>query len=381
MYISKLHLQNWRNFRDIRADFRPRVFVIGPNAVGKSNLLDAIRFLRDLAAPGGGLSTAVSSRGGVSHVRCLYARRRPDIEFEVEIADDSGKCQWHYALRIRQDNNRRPKVASEVVRNAEGEAVISRPTPEDTADDVRLMQTALEQVAANRDFRPVAEFFQSVSYQHLVPQVVRDPQSFSSGGGAVANDPFGRDFLLRVYNTPKNTRRARLKNITAALKAAIPQLAELDPEMDNNGVPHLVGSFMNWRPQAAKQNEAHFSDGTLRLLGLLWSAFDGDGPLLLEEPELSLHPEIVRKIPAMFRAAARARKRPRQIITSTYSREMLDDPGIGADEVLVLRPDKEGTQVAPLEDADRVLLGEGMTVADVLLPKATPLASGQFTLA
>ena len=240
MYISKLHLQNWRNFKDIRADFRPRVFVIGPNAVGKSNLLDAIRFLRDLAAPGGGLSTAVSSRGGVSHVRSLYARQRPDIEFEVEIDDDSGKCQWHYALRIRQDNNRRPKVASEVVRNAEGEAVISRPTPEDTADDVRLMQTALEQVAANRDFRPVAEFFQSVSYQHLVPQVVRDPQSFSSSGGAIANDPFGRDFLLRVYNTPKNTRRARLKNITAALKAAIPQLAELDPEMDNNGVPHLV---------------------------------------------------------------------------------------------------------------------------------------------
>lgn len=381
MYISKLHLQNWRNFKEIEANLQPRVFIIGPNAVGKSNLLDAFRFLRDLALPGGGLSTAVASRGGVSLVRCLYARQYSDIGFAVTISEDNDEMQWEYGLTIGQDKARRPIVKSEIVRNAKQKVILERPNAEDEKDRDRLTETALEQISENKDFRPIADFFRTVSYQHLVPQAVRDPQSFSAGGGAVPNDPFGRDFLLRVYNTPTRTRAARLKNITNALKAAIPQLAEIDPEMDNNGVPHLVGSFTNWRPHAARQNEAHFSDGTLRLLGLLWSAFEGDGPLLLEEPELSLHPEIVRKIPAMFRAAARARKRSRQIITSTYSREMLDDPGIGADEVLVLRPDKEGAQVAPVEEADEVLLREGMTVGDVLLPKAAPLASGQFTFA
>ena len=40
MLISRLQLQNWRNFKKIEVDLRDRVFVIGLNASGKSNLLD-----------------------------------------------------------------------------------------------------------------------------------------------------------------------------------------------------------------------------------------------------------------------------------------------------------------------------------------------------
>ncbi len=379
MYISKIHLRNWRNFREIEASLRPRVFVLGPNAVGKSNLFDAIRFLRDVASPGGGLNTAIASRGGVSLVRCLYARQYSDIGFTVAVSEDNGGLQWEYKLAIGQDNNRHPIVKSEIVTDADQTVVLERPNDDDKKDRDRLTQTALEQVSENKNFRPIADFFQSVSYQHLIPQVVRDPRGFSAH--AVTNDPFGRDFLLRVWNTPRKIRDARLKNITKALRAAIPQLESLEADMDNQGVPHLVGSFENWRPKAAKQNEAHFSDGTLRLLGLLWSAFEGSGPLLLEEPELSLHPEIVRRLPAMFSAAARVRKVRRQVFISTYSREMLDDKGIASDEVLVLTSVKEETVLSPLEKADRVLLEEGMTVAEVLLPKTEPLSSGQFVFA
>ena len=39
MLISRRKLQNWRNFRIIEVDLRERVFVIGPNASGKSNFL------------------------------------------------------------------------------------------------------------------------------------------------------------------------------------------------------------------------------------------------------------------------------------------------------------------------------------------------------
>jgi len=42
------------------------------------------------------------------------------------------------------------------------------------------------------------------------------------------------------------------------------------------------------------------SDGTIRLIGLFWSLLEGDAPLLLEEPELSLHSEIVKRLPALF---------------------------------------------------------------------------------
>jgi AAA15 family ATPase/GTPase len=70
MKIRKLHLKNWLNFKSLEIpEFRDRMFIIGPNAAGKSNLLDAIRFLRDVALPagvkpsGGGLQKAVHDRG------------------------------------------------------------------------------------------------------------------------------------------------------------------------------------------------------------------------------------------------------------------------------------------------------------------------------
>ena len=88
MLISRLQLQNWRNFKKIEVDLRDRVFVIGPNASGKSNLLDVFRFLRDVAKPkGGGLQRAVEMRGGMTKVRCLLARSNPEVLIEVDLAE------------------------------------------------------------------------------------------------------------------------------------------------------------------------------------------------------------------------------------------------------------------------------------------------------
>ena len=94
MLITRLKLKNWRNFKKVDVALRDRVYVIGPNASGKSNLLDAIRFLRDVAKPGGGLQSALRQRGGISKIRCLTARREPDVEIEVELSDDGSSANW-----------------------------------------------------------------------------------------------------------------------------------------------------------------------------------------------------------------------------------------------------------------------------------------------
>ncbi|HEC14719.1 MAG TPA: chromosome segregation protein SMC, partial [Rhodospirillales bacterium] len=47
MRVLRLSLENWRNFRKVDVPLQQRVFIAGPNASGKSNLLDAIRFLQD----------------------------------------------------------------------------------------------------------------------------------------------------------------------------------------------------------------------------------------------------------------------------------------------------------------------------------------------
>lgn len=48
MYITYLKLKNWRNFRNAEVRLAARSYLIGPNASGKSNLLDVFRFLRDV---------------------------------------------------------------------------------------------------------------------------------------------------------------------------------------------------------------------------------------------------------------------------------------------------------------------------------------------
>ncbi|NCD10293.1 MAG: chromosome segregation protein SMC, partial [Negativicutes bacterium] len=48
MLISRLRLENWRNFRELNVPLRDVTYILGANASGKSNLLDVFRFLRDV---------------------------------------------------------------------------------------------------------------------------------------------------------------------------------------------------------------------------------------------------------------------------------------------------------------------------------------------
>jgi len=379
MIISKLVLRNWRNFRFADVDLTDRVFIIGPNASGKSNLLDVPRFLRDIAKPGGGLQQAITQRGGLSKIRCLAARKEPDVEIEVELSDNGSQPVYKYAMGITQQvrGYRQPILRYEKVWK-DGEPLLRRPDELDKADVMRLTQTHLEQISANAPFRPISRFFESIRYLHVVPQLLRHPESFQ--GATAPEDPYGRNFLEMVAKTPEKTRRSRLRRIEAALQEAVPQLTKLTDTKDEAGIPHLEVVYEHWRPNAGRQREDQFSDGTLRLIGLFWSLLEGDAPLLLEEPELSLHAEIIRRLPGLF--ARLQRKRKRQLFISTHSWDLLADKGIGGEETLILTPDREGTKVVRGSTDAEVsrLLQAGLSVADAALPRTVPPNLGQLDL-
>lgn len=152
MIVTRLRLKNWRNFRSVNITLGKRIFLVGPNASGKSNFLDAFRFLRDIArSEGGGLQKAVTERGGISKIRCLAARRDPDIEIEVHLAEeyDPGTI-WRYALGIRQESRgyRQPYLTFEKVWKRE-KLILDRPDEQDQEDRLRLIQTHLEQINVN----------------------------------------------------------------------------------------------------------------------------------------------------------------------------------------------------------------------------------------
>ena len=382
MLITRLRLKNWRNFIHVDVPMRERLYLIGANASGKSNLLDALRFLRDIAKPdGGGFQKAVKDRGGIPKIRCLAARRDPKVMIEVELADDADvPAKWRYRLEFRSEGKglQRALVSAEHVDNLLTGWSLKRPDEADDRDIARMTQTALQQTGANKEFREIADFLASITYLHLVPQLLKYAEQM--GGYRLESDPFGQGFLERVAETPKKTRDARLRKIEVALQACVPNMRRLQYEQDDKGKPHLQALYEHWRPDAGVQREEQFSDGTLRLLGIMWSLLDGDDLLLLEEPELSLNEEVVRRIPALIWKMQRQAKHRRQVLISTHSEALLSDKGIDPREVLRLESGDNGTQVHAASEKDLQLIKAGYSVAEVMLPKVKPANLDQLSL-
>lgn len=379
MVVTRLELKNWRNFRKANVPLSDTTYIMGPNASGKSNFLDVMRFLRDIADPqGGGLNKALDIRGGFSKVRCLAARQKPDIGITVELAETfvTETPRWRYELQIGQQSRGLflPMVVREAVYDfVRKEYVLERPDQNDKEDPRLLTQTALEQLSLNRSFREIADFFSHILYLHLVPQLLKFGNELAVK--KMTNDPFGQGFLEKIANTSEKVRKSRLSRIETILKKAIHGFSDLSFALDRAGQPHLQMRYMHWRPNGGYQTEEDFSDGTLRLIGLLWTLLENGSLILLEEPELSLHAAIVEKIPEMILRARDSRKKgdSGQIIVSTHSEALLSSPVI-CGQYLTIEPrmtEGEGSCINVPSDSDEDALAAGMTPAEVLLPKTS----------
>ena len=125
--VTRLELQAWRNFsRRTEMHLGGRAFFIGPNASGKSNILDALRFLRDVATEG--LQGAVSVRGGISEFRSLHTRRLPGVRIAVDIGSREHPARWSYQLHFRNHPQRHVPII-EGERVCENVTARSRPPP------------------------------------------------------------------------------------------------------------------------------------------------------------------------------------------------------------------------------------------------------------
>lgn len=368
MRFTRIKLVNWRNFRAVDVPLSQRTFLVGPNGSGKSNLLDAFRFLRDIADRTGGLGRAVDERGGMSVIRSHYkfnkstsvhptaARIRYGVAavhdnrplekadfltgfpVRIEVHTEIDGKPWRYALEIDNDSWWPPVVVREEVDGPEG-PLVRRPDANDNDDSERLSQTYLEQVSANKPFRKLTEMLASVEYSHIVPELVRDPRP--RAGHKATRDPYGAELLASIASLSQEERDWRLNALRQQLSKVIPDVDEIR-YMPERNAPH-IGLRLASLPNAFHR-EDQLSDGTLRLLGLLWVLGAGTSPVLLEEPEMSLHAAAVQQIPQILaRVASRLH---RQTLVSTHSEDLLADTGIDPSEVLILSPTHEGTVVS-----------------------------------
>ena len=368
MRITRLQLKNWRNFRNADLALQDRVFIVGPNASGKSNLLDALRFLQEVATSG--FQAAVGARDGLERIRCLATRsyNQGHITISVDVGDDDEPERWHYELTFKSEGRgrRRPIIQRELVMN-KGRVLLDRPNQQDREDPERLVQTDLGTIQSNIEFRELSSFLTSVNYLHVVPQFLRHPERVVP----VTNDPYGANLPSRMAKVHKRTRERRLRAINRALQVAAPQFSELLLRQNDQGEWHLLGNHEHWKRSPTWLDERSFSDGTLRLIGLLWVLLDSKGPVLLEEPELALHSELARWIPSLIYFSKRGKS---QVILTTYSTQMLEDEGISSREVILLKPGKEGITAITANSIQHVneTIEMGFPVGSCIIPLSQP---------
>ena len=392
MIITHLTAKNWRNFQQIDIPLSERQFIVGPNASGKSNFLDIFRFLRDIAkSEGGGLQEAVSARENVSAIRSLVTDEKAAVAIEVSLADTSESPEtWRYAIGFCQTDQSQSyshryfaSLTHERVWK-DDKLLLNRPNVEDEKDSDRLIHTVLEET--NHNFQELAFFFRSITYLHLVPQLLRFPDLIMTD--SVENDAnvlrstfaskrkstrtqFGHGLLEKIASVDEDTRCSHLKKIEEVLKIVVPQFEHLEFTNDEMGHPHLWLRCSHWHPNSSAQREDQFSDGTLRLLGLLWTLLESESVLLLEEPELSLHVGIVSQLAYLIHKMHTGQNQ--QVLVSTHSDVLLAQPDIDGTEVLMLIPTKSGTEAKIASDIDAVkqLLEADFTVGEAVLSSSS----------
>jgi len=314
MLFTRLELRNWRNFGSVSVPLTPQTFVIGPTASGKTNLLDALAFLRDIAHPHGGLARAVTLRGGMANIRSLYAVPAAVVRVVIELDLGSG-VRFGYRLDLAEDRHHRPKVRREVVESA-GRVVLQRPDAEDRADPDRLESTALEQAASARDFPDLPAALAMTTAWDPSPAFIRESAPEPGNG----DDRTGHTLLAQLVEEKRRSQLSfenRWKEVVAELRLAVPGLQDLTIERSGGWTPHLAARFAGWRANASPQDERRLSAGTLRLLALLWETHSKGGTLLLESPEQSLHPATIRRLPTIL--TGMTRRAGRQAIVATSS--------------------------------------------------------------
>ncbi|MGB9746182.1 MAG: AAA family ATPase [Bacteroidales bacterium] len=386
MRISKIKLINWKNFTKAEVDLAYRVFIIGPNACGKSNFLDAIRFLRDIVRQGGSLQEAVQLRDGVSSIRCTAARKNSDVTIGIVLNDISDNPEWEYELSFNQTGggitDLKAIIKREYLRNLRTGKIFIDRKKDSEPNEYLLGFTHIEQATINKDFQSFVEFLNEISYLHLIPQLIREPNSFLKI--AKGEDYYGRDFFDRINKLNQKTRDSYIRKIEKLLRIVVPQLERLVFITDEKGIPHFEATFSQWRPHGVKQIEKHFSDGTLRFIGLFWALLDGNKTLLLEEPELSLHTAVISQLADVIYQFQKRKNTRRQVIVTTHSYDLLNNKGISAEEVILIIPEgREGSAVhlsARLPEIKALLQSENLSIADAVVHRTAPTDARQLSL-
>ena len=358
--IKELKLNNWKSFEDATLYIDPLTILIGTNASGKSNLLDAFLFLNRVSA-GVGIFQAINGdvnlpllRGGMEWV-C----RKPETQFSLEILVDGVKAsqEYRYGLAIQINGTKaeifkeeltllthgkrkgQPKEKNLFVTKQEESTSTGLPTYFSTGTqgrgkllDLSRSHTILSQTETMNLRKEIQEGTQQVLSQlknifvfDPIPSHMRDYSSFSE---TLLAD--GSNIAGVLAGIEKESRQALEKTLTQYLK-------EL-PERDIKRVwAEPVGKFKTdamlyceegWEGTTSHEIDARgMSDGTLRYLAIVSALLTREPKslLVIEEVDNGLHPSRAHFLIDMLKKLGK--ERSIDVIVTTHNPALLDAAG------------------------------------------------------
>lgn len=352
VFVSEVAIQNYKSIGQCRVQLHPLTLLVGRNGAGKSNFLDALRFVADSLRTT--LEHAIRDRGGINEVRRRSRGHPTHFQIGLRLQWATGR-QGLYTFRIGSRPGGGFRVQEEActlwgggdppahyeVREGHLQRA-SGPLPPKIESD-RLYLTI---ASALPEFRIVYDGLSNMGFYNLNPDRIRDLQ-----------DPDPGDLLYRDgRNIASVIRRLQeadpdaLERLQEYLRAVVPGITAVDvrvlgPKETVEFRQTMAGDEHPWRFLAASM-----SDGTLRVLGVLLAAFQsgtrGAVPLIgIEEPEIAIHPGAAMKL---MDALVEARRHV-QVVLTTHSPDFLDHPHIEPQWILAVGSKGGETLIAPMK--------------------------------
>ena len=344
MKLTHIAITNWRNFAHIEFDLSSRLFVVGPNSSGKTNLLGALRFLGDIGRRG--LVAASEDLGGPDR----YFRSGADsAAFVATFNDTQNSTEFALFLRLMSAGSESTK------RGSDADQTFAFPMTDPLTGELNDRYLDVHQTITAGGKKPTDEG-ESFPVEDEEAQRTRVRQTLAGIRYIHPNpkkmlersdryDPdHGTGFFQHVGRFSDQQLDAVVDRIRPIMASVVPEVPNLSYQRMGLGTEVVFYSDTPVRGASGVYSHEQFSEGTLRLLGLLFDLATlprDTSVVLIEEPETFLQASVVRSLPSLL--AEVAMNRDVQMIISTHSPELIDSELVLPSQVLMLRSENGET--------------------------------------
>jgi predicted ATPase len=353
--VTRIEISGFKRLKQLDIEMRPLMVMIGANGVGKTSILDAISLLSASAA--GEMNRRLGDLGGIADVLTRGSSNELCLKANMDV---TGHQPIEYDLQIE------PQGQSYAISNENlTQSRIGYPQPFihiwSRYNDVRYFE-----IESNRLIKPVWEHKSLESSLSQVPKMFQQPEALREVLSSItkyhvldvskrapvklpqplkpANLPGenGEDLISFLFALREGNRE-RFEIIEDTLKAAFPSFEALSFPPAAAGMLSLTWKDKNFSSPIYVHQ---LSEGTLRFLWLI-SLLQSPGlsaVTMIDEPEVSLHPELLSLLADLMRETSERS----QIIVATHSDRLIRF--LKSKEVLAMDVDENGSAVAQWAD-------------------------------